>query len=131
MNEGRPKIGLEVLPEGWEIQVIELYSEGGSDVEVKALIGTLRTDSDTISNSLWDRWLLEEPVFSQTIKKGRQLCNAWWERVGRKNLENKEFNYTGWYMNMKNRFKWADNHKTELTGEGGADITFTIKDMSK
>jgi len=105
---GRPKTNLTSLPEGWYNVVLDMYSEGASDVEVKAYIyKTL----GTFSNSLWNRWMEEEEEFSQTIKMGKLLSEAWWHKTGRKNLGTKEFSYTGWYMNMKNRFGWRDKQE--------------------
>ena len=117
MLAGRPPSKLD-LPEGWYNSVLELYKEGASDVEVKAWIYSVR---GSLSNDLWDRWIDEEPEFSETIKTGKILSEAWWSRSGRKNLENKEFSYTGWYMNMKNRFGWKD--KQEVEQSGGTSIT--------
>ena len=111
---GRPKEGIDSLWDTWEKDVIALYSEGASDVEIKATIALYR---GSYSNDLWDRWLKEETKFSETIKRGKLLSNMWWEKKGRKNLENKDFNYTGWYMNMKNRFGWKDKSETEIRGE--------------
>lgn len=107
----RPKSVLD-LPKGWEKKIIALYQSGASDVEVKAQIYSWR---GTFSNDLWDRWMKEEAAFSETIKRGRLLSNAWWEKAGRTNLENKEFNFSGWYMNMKNRFGWRDKSEQEVT----------------
>lgn len=120
MKTGRPKATLD-LPEGWHSDVLSLYSVGGSDVEVKALIIGYR---GSISNDLWNRWMKEEPEFSTTIKKGRLLSEAWWGKSGRSNLENRDFNYTGWYMNMKNRFGWKDSNKVEHSG----NITISPKE---
>lgn len=93
--------------------ILNEYKEGASDVEIKANIWDWR---GSFSNDLWDRWLLEEPVFSETIKKGRELSHAWWLSQGRKNLKDKEFSPTLWYMNMKNRFGWKDKTEQEHTG---------------
>ena len=102
----RPKQEVETeLWEGWYSDVLELYKEGAADVEVKALIYEKK---GSFSNDLWDRWMKDELQFSETIKMGKLLSEAWWNKKGRKGLENKEFNYTGWYMNMKNRFNWKD-----------------------
>lgn len=125
MAAGRPKEDLSELPNGWYNDILEVYRNGGSDVEVKALIYEWR---GRFSNSLWDRWINEEPEFSKTIKMGRMLSEAWWTKNGRTNLQNKEFNYTGWYMNMKNRFGWSDKQETknEVTVK-----EFNIKELVK
>jgi len=114
MNKvGRPKESLESLPDNWHEEVLELYSEGAADVEIKALIYEWRNN---FSNNLWDRWMEEEQEFWETIKKGRMLSESWWNKSGRKNLKEKDFSYTGWYMNMKNRFGWRDKQETTLQG---------------
>lgn len=120
---GRPKIKLSDLPDSWEEDMLALYSEGASDTEVKATV------LNCMSDDLWYRLIKEEQKFSGAVKRGKQLSQSWWERNGRVNLKDKDFNPTLWYMNMKNRFKWSD--KQEITGaDGGAiktDNTWTIK----
>jgi hypothetical protein len=109
----RPKSTIEGLPNGWQVAIIDLYSQGASDVEIKALICDWR---GSMSNDLWERWIEEEPIFSETIKKGKLLSEAWWQKEGRVKLSDNKFNYTGWYMNMKNRFGWCDSQKIEHSG---------------
>ena len=99
---GRPKHKVEDLPVGWEDKVLDLMAGGGSDVEVRVLLD--------ISIDLWERWLKEEPYFYETIKKGDDLCKAWWMAHGKNQLENTKFSATLWYMNMKNRFGWKDRN---------------------
>lgn len=111
----RPKKNISELPDNWYVDVLSLYREGGSDVEVKALIYEWM---GSFSNDLWDRWLKENEEFSETIKKGRILSEAWWNKSGRENLKSRDFNYTGWYMQMKNRFGWKDKTETDLTTGG-------------
>lgn len=110
MNKvGRPKKTVkDTLPDGWQGEVLALMEQGGSREEV---VGTLG-----ISNDLFYRWLEEEPEFSETIKRGDQLCKLWWLSKGRTSLENKDFSATLWYMNMKNRFGWRD--KQDITTAG-------------
>jgi hypothetical protein len=110
---GRPKEAME-LWEGWYDEVLGMYQEGCSDVEIKALVYHHR---GSFSNDLWERWIKEEEQFSETIRVGKILSEAWWAKQGRTNLRTKEFNYTGWYMNMRNRFGWKDKTETELSGE--------------
>lgn len=109
---GRPPEDLSSLPEGWYTKILSLYKEGASDVEIKALIYEWR---GSFSNNLWDRWMEEEEEFWETIKMGRLLAESWWHQKGRTKLEVKDFNYTGWYMQMKNRYGWKD--RTDLTSD--------------
>ncbi len=101
---GAPKKTTRLLPTHWQNELLELYRQGASDKEVKALIHSWL---GKFSNNLWDRWMKEEADFWETIKKGRMLSEAWWENQGRTNLTNKDFKATLWYINMKNRFGWS------------------------
>lgn len=126
MAAGRPKEEFH-LPDGWQVEVLNWYKEGASDVEIKALIYRQR---GSFSNDLWNRWLNDEPEFSETIKVGRMLSEAWWHKTGRISLNDKEFSYTGWYMNMKNRFGWKDKQEVEQNTTINGEIRHTI-DHSK
>jgi len=128
MPAGRPKEGIETLPENWYIEVISMYKEGASDVEIKAFIYEIR---GSFSNDLWDRWIAEIPQFSETIKMGRMLSEAWWNKESRQNLKNKDFSYTGWYMNMKNRFGWRDKSEIENTHTVTPNAKEFIDDLLK
>jgi len=114
---GRPKEEFEPW-KNWQNDILKEYREGASDVEIRALIVEKKKRA-YLSHDLWARWLEEEVQFSETVKMGRLLSEAWWTKKGRKGLETdsmqdtKKLNYTGWYMNMKNRFGWAD--KQEVT----------------
>ncbi len=112
-NGGCPKIGLDVLWDGWYNDILELYREGASDVEIRALIYEKCKDKTKCSFNLWDRWINEEIEFGETIKTGKILSESWWHKQGRTSLKDREFNFTGWYMQMKNRFGWKDNHQIE------------------
>ena len=106
---GRPKKALD-LWKGWANDILDLYVDGASDVEIKALIWKKK---GSFSNDLWDRWLDEEKQFSETIKMGRIFSKAWWEKKGRSGVDSQEINSTMWYMNMKNRYGWKD--KQDIT----------------
>jgi hypothetical protein len=108
---GRPKIVLD-LWDGWAKDILDLYIEGASDVEIKALIWKQK---GSFSNQLWNRWLEEEEEFLQTIKMGRTFAKAWWEKKGRSGVDSQEINSTMWYMNMKNRYGWRD--KQDITSD--------------
>jgi len=90
--------------------LIQEMSEGASLKELPAIFGVCLS---TIKN-----WRKEHSDFNNAIIIGIELSEAWWYIQGRKNIENKEFNSTLFYMNMKNRFGWADSQKTEHAFKG-------------
>jgi len=131
-NEGgHPKTGIDILWDDWYNDILELYSKGASDVEIRALIAKNCASKTKASYTLWDRWIEEEIEFSETIKMGRIFSEAWWNKISRENLENKDFSFTGWYMNMKNRFGWRDKSEVENTHTVTPNAKEFIDDLLK
>ncbi len=97
---------------------VELSARGCSQVEICARVG--------MSYDQHLRYQKKYPEYRESVKRGVFLCQAWWETEGRKNMGNRDFNYTGWYMNMKNRFRnsdipWTDSK--EIKHSGGVSVS--------
>lgn len=110
---GRPLTTIKDLPKGWEERIINLAKEGASIVELAVELDISRGTFYALSE--------RDEYFLNTVKKCKRLCEAWWLKKGRTELDNKDFSYTGWYMNMKNRFNWAD--KKEIKEEVKQEVT--------
>jgi DNA-binding XRE family transcriptional regulator len=91
--------------------VVDLMREGASIAEVCAELGIHK---DTFYK--WEKDP-EKPEFTDSVKTGRVLSEAWWTRAGRENLYESKFNHGLWYMNMKNRFGWRDKQEVEHSGK--------------
>jgi hypothetical protein len=106
---GRPtKFDESMLP-----KIEKLMKQGASKAEV-----CLELD---ISYTTENEWCKEggpyyNKKFSESVKNGLWSSQGWWEKQGRENLKERDFNYTGWIMNMKNRFgkDWRDKHDLEV-----------------
>ncbi len=96
--------------------LIDLMKQGASLVEVCAELDICETTLHDWKDTESDHFITE---FSESVKRGSKLSQAWWEKQGRTQLENKEFSYTGWYMNMKNRHNWKDKQEIQqnITGQ--------------
>lgn len=98
----RPKKKTDEFGNEWKEKILAMAEVGASDVEIRGQV------LGGICHETWARLIDEDKEFSETIKKAKVLCEAWWQSKGRTELENQKFSYTGWYMNMKNRFGWRD-----------------------
>ena len=119
-DRGRPLKKLKDLPEGWENTIINLSKEGASIVELAVALDISRQTLYNLSE--------RDEYFLDTIKKCKRYCEAWWLSKGRTELDNRDFSYTGWYMNMKNRFGWADKqeNKNDNTHTGEIKINYNL-----
>lgn len=105
-------------------KVIEMMKQGASLKEVYAELNICAETLNQWRNTTSPYY---QKDFSEAIKVGIQLSEAWWERKGRVNLENKDFNYTGWYMNMKNRFGWRDKQDLDISGKTEVDNKIIVE----
>ena len=114
-----------IFQEDWKALVLEEYREGNSDAAVQTLLAELRLDAGTCSANLFNRWLEDEPEFSEVILHGRQLAEAWWTNLGKEVAAGRAKTTPAvWIFTMKNRFNWAD--KKELSGSNGGAIKIEI-----
>jgi len=122
---GRPT---KYRPEMCDV-VVAMMKDGCSKHEICAY---LDIDYQTFLN-----YQSNHKEFFDAIKRGDCLSQAWWERNGRENLVNREFSYTGWYMNMRNRFGYSDKQEikqeTSHKIEGSSVVTFAgiLSDLNK
>jgi hypothetical protein len=82
-----------------------------------ASIEEICLELDVCKQTLYN-WFDEHPEFLDSKKRGESFSQGWWMKNGRLNLDNRDFNYTGWYMNMKNRFGWRDKTDIDHTSKG-------------
>ena len=74
-------------------------------------------------------WMREHRDFSDAMTRAKQEELAFWEREGRTNLKDTNFNASLWSKNMSGRFRnegWGD--KMELTGDGGGPVKVSLTD---
>ena len=105
-------------------RIPELMKDGASIEEVAAELGVAK---GTLYN-----WSEKNVQFLNAIKRGEELSKAWWLKEGRTSLRDKDFSYTGWYMNMKNRHGWKDASKTEVdTGDALTSLIESIAGVTR
>ena len=94
-------------------KILPMFKNGESIVEVCAQLG--------ISRDTFYDWIKIHDDFSDTIKRGLELSEAWWSRLGRNGAAGKaKIQPATWIFNMKNRFKWTDKVEVNETDDFSA-----------
>jgi transposase-like protein len=104
-------------------QVVESLREGASIEEIGLDLG--------VGYTTVYRWMDEHEEFRQAVSRGRELSKGWWFKKGRTHIENREFNSTLWYMNMKNRHGWSDKQEISANLEVGEKARNNIDSYGK
>lgn len=91
---------LRELPDNWEKLILDFYGQGLSDSEIRAELGLTPKAwnllyADTVNSN-----------FQDLVEYGRDLCHAWWSKVGRTALDKKGFNTSLYVAFMQNQFDW-------------------------
>ena len=107
---GRTRKTLKDLPVNWKSLILKEMGSGASQKEIMAEL--------KIGSQLFYDLIKRDEEFSNTIKKGIELAEAWWMKQGRINLQNRKFSAVLWYMNMKNRFGWKDKSEVDHKSNG-------------
>jgi hypothetical protein len=96
--------------------VIEHMAEGASLTSFAASIGVCR---DTVTE-----WCNVHPEFSLSVKRGKAVCAAWWEKVGRTQALDGKGNATLVIFGLKNMAAedWREKTQHEHTGADGGAI---------
>jgi len=113
MTSGRLKITLDDLPDKWQVKMMELSAQGYGDIHLRnKCLGH-------ICHETWQRLIDEDPIFSETVRKCRELCQIWWEEIGMKMSDGtqEKGNSSVWALNMNNRFGWRGKQEVAHSGE--------------
>jgi hypothetical protein len=90
------------------VELLSLMSEGKKDCEIYAKWG--------ITRDTFYRWKREHPEFKITHERGLELCESYWEDIGRKGmLKEKNIDFKFWIAFMNRKFGWSNPDKGSTT----------------
>ena len=120
---GRPSVYTSEMSE----IATSIMSQGGSKTEVAAEIGIDRTTLYDWCDPKNESYI---PEFSNAIKRGQALAEAWWEKMGRTAAFGgiDKFSAPAWIFTMKNRFRenYADDQNINVGGQNGKNPVETV-----
>lgn len=118
MTMGRPQEYTKERADELAETLAEMFRNGESLAEVCAEIGCCKETFYKMCDISED--------FSYAYKKGLELSEAWWIKLGRAGSTGQaKIQPATWIFNMKNRFRWTD--RNESTIEAGESFTEMLK----
>jgi hypothetical protein len=106
-----------MLKRGWQEYIINLGRAGGTLEEVLGYLEITKEEHAVL--------MKDNELYKKTIEKSSLLCQAWWVRFGRENLNDKNFNPSVFKFYMVNILGWDDKPVAE------ARVKKTLKDKTK
>lgn len=91
--------------DGWVKKMLDLYSEGMTDVEV--------CKEMQITRRKFEEYCATSPEFAAIVEAGRDYAEAFWVSLPRKNLYNKSFMTEAWKFYMANRYAWGTKQEVK------------------
>jgi hypothetical protein len=86
--------------------MLQVFAEGASDAQAKVALAI--PPSRAMSNDLWDALRERDDEFSEAVKEGHVLAEAWWTEHGKRGLftpEGVKLDAVSYIFNMTNRFR--------------------------
>lgn len=105
----------------WFDTALRLSQDGASIAEICVAIGISR-------NTLYYKMKHhdEDGKIKDMVDGWKLIAEAWFNKTGRVNLENKDFSYQGFSMFMKNRFNWNDGKQQIDITSGDEAISLPV-----
>ncbi len=111
----------EDLAPGWEEMMLKGFSEGRGPAEIWVAL-PMMNGKRRLTRVTWKRFIEKDEYFAAVVSFGKDLYRAYWERLGRVHIKDKDFNHVMWFMNMKNRHKWRDRLEQTIPEDMGRKV---------
>lgn len=100
-------------------RVLKVGEEGGSQVDMALACG--------VSRNAMKQWTKAHPEFASAFEYAMDLSQAYWENLGRRHIENRNFREKIWSKNMECRFRKDWTSSTRIDDEEGKPIVTRVE----
>lgn len=106
-------------PSEYDPKYCDIVIELGRKGYTKAMIAReIDKNYETIED-----WRKEYPEFSEAFTRAMMLQTAWYDELGTKNMDNRQFNSRTYELHRMNMHGWNKKNKDELKVEGKLSLT--------